>query len=267
MLTRFVEIASQSAVGKRLLWRSWYQFLAARYRDPRWTFMNYGYRSAELPPPRLDPADEPDRSCVQLYDVVARGAPIRGREVLEVGCGRGGGAAYVARAFEPSRMVAIDLSPRAIALCRSRFAQPKLAFQVGDAEKLPFDDATFDVVVNVESSHCYGRFDVFLREVRRVLRADGYFLYADFRPAQEIGRWRGDLLAAGFAVAAERDLRPGVVAAFDADDAAKRAFIERLIDRPLLGIFREFAGLRGSILNDAFRRADFGYRAFALTAA
>ena len=43
MLARFMDIASKSAVGKRLLWRGWYQFLAARYRDPRWTFMNYGY--------------------------------------------------------------------------------------------------------------------------------------------------------------------------------------------------------------------------------
>jgi len=267
MLARFVEIASQSAVGKRLLWRSWYQFLAARYRDPRWTFMNYGYRSADLPAALLEPEDEPDRSCVQLYDVVARAAPIQGREVLEVGCGRGGGAAYVARTFEPSRMVAVDLSPRAIALCRNRFARANLTFQVGDAEKLPFGDGTFDVVVNVESSHCYGRFEVFLREVRRVLRPNGHFLYADFRPADQIAGWRADLLSAGFAIAAERDLRPGVVAAFDADDAAKRAFIDRLVDRPLLGIFRQFAALQGSMLNDAFRRAEVGYRAFALTPA
>jgi hypothetical protein len=71
--------------------------------------------------------------------------------------------------------------------------------------------------------------------------------------------------SAGFAIAAERDLRPGVVAAFEADDGAKRAFIDRLVDRPLLGIFREFAALHGNILNDAFRRAELGYRAFALT--
>jgi ubiquinone/menaquinone biosynthesis C-methylase UbiE len=264
MLARFVAIASRSAPGKRLLWRSWYQFLAARYRDPSWTFMNYGYRSPDLPGPQLDPADEPERSCVQLYDVVARGAPIRGREVLEVGCGRGGGAAYVARAFEPHRMVAVDLSPRAIALCRNRFALPNLEFQVGDAEKLPFGDGSFDVVVNVESSHCYGRFDLFLREVRRVLRPDGHFLYADFRPAEQIVAWRGDLLAAGFTIAVERDLRPGVVAAFDADDDTKRAYIQRVVDRPLRGIFRQVAALQGSTLNDAFRRAVFGYQAFVL---
>jgi SAM-dependent methyltransferase len=261
-LARLVEIATRTARGKRLLWRGWYQFLAARYRDPRWTFMNYGYRSPDAPAPPLDPSDEPDRSCIQLYDVVARGAPIAEREVLEVGCGRGGGAAYVARALAPRRLVAVDLAPRAIALCRSRFAQPNLWFETGDAERLPFTDASFDVVLNVESSHCYGRFDLFLREVRRVLRPGGHFLYADFRPAEELAGWRASLMAAGFAIAAERDLRPGVVAALDADDAAKRTLIEQLVDRPLLGIFREFAALHGSTLNDALRRGDFGYRAF-----
>src|SRR5262245_30613970 len=257
-LTRLVSLLHGTVRGKRLLWRGWYRFLPARYRDPRWTFMNYGYRSPEGPGPTLDPADEPDRSCIQLYDVVARGAPLAGRELLEVGCGRGGGAAYVARAFDPRRVVAVDLSPRAIALCRSRFRQPNLSFQVGDAERLPFPDGAFDAVLNVESSHCYGRFDLFLGEVRRVLRPGGHFLYADFRPAGEIAGWRAALQAAGFAIAAERDLRPGVVAALDADDADKRVLIHTLIDRPLLGIFREFAALRGSILNGALRSGEFG---------
>jgi SAM-dependent methyltransferase len=267
LLTRLVSFLSGSARGKRLLWRNWYQFLAARYRDPRWTFMNYGYRSPEVPAPPLDPPDEPDRSYIQLYDVVARGAPLAGRELLEVGCGRGGGAAYVARAFGPRRVVAVDLSPRAIALCRGRFRQPNLSFEVGDAERLPFPDGAFDAILNVESSHCYGRFDLFLREARRVLRPGGHFLYADFRAEGEVAGWRAALQASGFAIAAERDLRPGVVAALDADDAHKRALIDGMVGRPLLAIFREFAALRGSILNDALRRGEIGYRAFVLTAA
>jgi SAM-dependent methyltransferase len=267
LLARLVALASRTARGKRLLWRGWYQFLAARYRDPSWTFMNYGYRAPDAPAPRLAPADERDRSCMQLYDVVARGAAIAGRDLLEVGCGRGGGAAYVAQALAPRRVVAVDLSPRAIALCRKRFVQPNLSFQEGDAERLPFPDGTFDVVLNVESSHCYGRFDLFLREVRRVLRPDGRFLHADFRPTDEVAGWRAALVAAGFAIAAEQDLRPGVVAALDADDAGKHARIEGMIDRPLLGIFREFAGMRGSLLNDAFRRGELAYRAFVLAPA
>jgi SAM-dependent methyltransferase len=264
LLARVVELATWSARGKRLLWRTWYQFLAARYRDPGWTFMNYGYRSAEASQLPLDANDEADRSFIQLYEAVARGAPLAGREVLEVGCGRGGGAHYLARAFDPRRVVAVDLSPRAVALCRRRFSHPRLWFEVGDAERLPFSDGSFDVVLNVESSHCYGRFEAFLREVQRVLRPGGHFLYADFRPREEVPGWRSALTAAGFALGSERDLRSGVIAALDADDAQKRSLISRIVDRPLVSIFGEFAALRGSELNASLRNGDLDYRSFVL---
>jgi SAM-dependent methyltransferase len=117
---------------------------------------------------------------------------------------------------------------------------------VGDAGRLPFGDGSFDAVINVESSHCYGNISAFLSEVRRVLRPGGRFLYADFRPRDEVAGWRASLAAAGFVIEAERDLRPGVVAALDADDDRKRALIGHLVDRPLAHIFREFAALRGA---------------------
>jgi len=274
LLARFVALATRTAAGKRLLWRTWYQFLAARYRDPSWTFMNYGYRSPAAPAggetrtaPVLDAADEPDRACIQLYDLVAGAGPLAGRDVLEVGCGRGGGAAYVARYLKPRRMVAVDLAPRAVALCRARFAVPALSFEVGDAERLPFGDASFDAVLNVESSHCYGHLAAFFGEVRRVLRPGGTFLYADFRPEAELAGWQAALRDAGFEIREARDLTPGVVAALDAEDDRKRALITRLVDRPLAGIFREFAALRGSELYDELRRGTFQYRSFVLAPA
>ena len=251
-------------------WRAWYQFLAARYPDPRWTFMNYGYRAPEAtaaqPPLALEAADEDNRSCIQLYDLVARGAPVAGRELLEVGCGRGGGADYVARKLDPRRVVAVDLSPRAVALCRRRFAHPRLSFEVGDAERLPFDDASFDVVLNVESSHCYGRFDAFLaRGPPRAAPRRAFPLrrLSSARRRSTAGGQRSSPPASRSAPSS--DLRPGVVAALDADDGEKRDLIARLIDRPLAGIFGEFAALQGSELNAALRSGDFGYRAFVLT--
>jgi ubiquinone/menaquinone biosynthesis C-methylase UbiE len=264
LIARVVSLMSRSPEAKRWLWRAWYQFLAGRYRAPGWTFMNYGYRAET--PLALPPEDEPDRSCIQLYDAVASGAPLGGRDVLEVGCGRGGGAAFVARHHAPRTMVAVDRSPRAVAFCQSRFTAPGLAFREGDAERLPFEDASFDAVLNVESSHCYGRVEAFFGEVRRVLRSGGAFLYADFRPRAEVDAWRAALGAAGFRIEAERDLTPGVAAALDADDAQKRAAIERLVDRPLLGVFHQFAAVRGTTLYDELRTGALSYRAFTLRA-
>ena len=54
----------------------------------------------------------------------------------------------------------------------------------------------------------------------------------------------------------------GVLAAMDADDESKRDLIEANIDRPLIKVFRQFAGLRGSIIFDEMRRGNVTYRVF-----
>ncbi len=95
------------------------------------------------------------------------------REVLEVGCGRGGGGAYVAEHFRVSRLTGLDFSGAAIRFARAHHADPRLRFVRGDAENLPFPDAWFDAVLNVESSHCYPDVPRFTSEVARVLRPGG----------------------------------------------------------------------------------------------
>jgi len=260
---RLFAIAYRMAPVKRWLWRSWYEFLARRYRDRQWTFMNYGYRPPHGTAPLvLAPGDEPDRCCIQLYQLVASAVDLSGREVLEVGSGRGGGAAFVARTLGPSRVVGVDVSPRAVALCRARHAVPALSFEVGNAEQLGFADASFDAVLNVESSHCYGDLGAFVREVRRVLRPGGHFLYADFRSRDELDAWRAGLLAAGLRLLVERDITPGVVAALEADDERKRGLIEAQVARPLRRAVGRFAALRGTALYNEFRSGTLVYRVF-----
>lgn len=248
---------------KRLLWRGWYQFLARHYRDRQWTFMNYGHcPPSDAAPLTLSSEDEADRSCIQLYHLVASSVDLKGQEVLEIGSGRGGGAAFVARSLQPSRMVGVDLSPRAVAFCRARHAVQGLSFEVGDAEHLDFATDSFDAILNVESSHCYGDLGAFVREVRRVLRPGGYFLYADFRSQDELAGWRATVQAEGLKLVTERDITAGVVAALESDSDWKKNLIETRVERPLRRFFHQFAALKGTTLYDHFRAGDVVYRAF-----
>ena len=264
MLMRAFSIAYGMPPVRRLLWRSWYQFLARRYRDQRWTFMNYGYHPPQgMAPLALHPEDEADRSCIQLYRLVAGAVDLTGRDVLELSSGRGGGASFVFRYLRPRRMVGIDVSPLAVAFSRARHAVPGLSFEVGDAERLNLAAASFDTVLNVESSHCYGDLSAFLREVRRVLRPNGYFLYADFRSHTELDAWYEELRATGLRLVLDQDITRGVVAALDADDESKRGLIASSIDRPLVRAFGHFAGLRGTMLYDGLRSGAVVYRVFA----
>merc|ERR1719482_1916837 len=112
-----------------------------------------------------------------------------GARVLEVGSGRGGGAKAVSKCFCPSLYVGMDLNSLQVASAQKRSGSSgpcPLSFVQGDAENLPFPDASFDIVVNVESSHTYPHFDRFVAEVRRVLKQGGRFVITDFRERPQL---------------------------------------------------------------------------------
>jgi ubiquinone/menaquinone biosynthesis C-methylase UbiE len=76
-------------------------------------------------------------------------------------------------------------------LCIEHIGIPGLTFKSGAAEALPFDDESFDVVINIESSHCYQSIAKFLSSVHRVLRPNGYFAFAEFRSAGDAAKASG----------------------------------------------------------------------------
>lgn len=225
--------------------------------------MNYGY-AAETNTLPLSQADEPDRHWIQLYHHVAGSVDLEDRTVLEVGSGRGGGSSFVKRYLKPRRVIGVDLSKSAVALSRETHRIDGLEFRVGDAEKLNLDDNAVDVVINVESSHCYPSFERFLAEVRRVLRPGGHFLYADFRDRGGLDGWRRSLRESGLSVLRETDITACVVAALERDDERKLALIHKLVPRSLRASFLDFAAVRGSSLFEAFRSGRLVYMSFTL---
>ncbi|WP_205687356.1 class I SAM-dependent methyltransferase [Cellulomonas endophytica] len=238
----------------RVGWQVVYELLAVRSRRPEWAFMNYGLVLPDGDPaPRLAPGDEPDRLAVQVYARTVGPEPLAGREVLEVGSGRGGGSLWVAREHRPRRTVGLDLSAAAVDLSRRHRRAPGLSFVRGSADALPFPDAAFDAVLNVESSHCYPDLPAFLAQVRRVLRPGGALLLADFRPADEVPALLAAVRAAGLVVEDEEDVTAGVVAALDADDARKRALLTAWLGRAARPLLARFAALRGSSSYEGFR--------------
>jgi ubiquinone/menaquinone biosynthesis C-methylase UbiE len=220
---------------RRAIWRFWYGKIASDHaHDDDIVYMNYGYAPTATVLPSAEAADQ---LCANLYLRVAAGAGARGvagKRVLEVGAGRGGGASLVARTLRPARVVAVDFSPSAVALAQRRHAGvANLEFRVGDAEKLPFADAEFDVVLNVESSHCYGNVAQFVAEVARVLKPGGVFAMADFRSPEQMSALEALLRAqAGLELVEAEDITSNVLDALDVRSAASPARLSALSPSP-----------------------------------
>jgi ubiquinone/menaquinone biosynthesis C-methylase UbiE len=210
--------------------------------------MNYGFvelgsQSENL---QLEPHMEAERYSIQLYHHVAGAVDLRDKEVLEIGCGRGGGAAYVYQYLNPRSLTGLDFSANAVEFCRQIHEGERLAFTEGDAEDLPFDDESFDTVINVESSHCYGSMDVFLREVARVLRPSGFFLFADFRHDGGFEHLQRHLGNGYLKLLEQRDISPNVLKALEIDGTGRKSRLDEVSPWWLKKSLRMYAGDQGS---------------------
>lgn len=246
-----------------------YPYITRRVRDvDDVLFMNYGYE--EDPPMALPLAssDEPHRFCIQLYHRTATQADdLSGKRVLEVGCGHGGGASYLMRSLRPASYTGLDLNPAGIAYCRKWHNLPGLEFVQGDAENLPFDDQSFDAVINVESSLHYPRFPRFLAEVARVLRPGGHFLYTDLRSQNLVADWEAALADAPLRVISQRDITVEVVRGLDNKSRHMSDVIDRHAPVLLRGVVRSAAGVRGSGVYRSLQSGASTYRMYCFAKA
>jgi SAM-dependent methyltransferase len=259
----YLQLAYAHPRFKKLTRQLFYQGLSTLHREGSWTFMNYGY----APP---DPTDEdlgPERYCASLYRQVAGAVDLAGASVLEVGCGRGGGAAFVKSRLGAASVVGLDYASRSVSLCRRLHPLPGLSFVAGNAEALPFSDETFDAVLNVESSHCYASMETFFAEVHRVLRPDGRFLFADFRYTADVQGLDGAIAGAGFRVLRRADITANVVESLRADCDRRTEMIMRRAPRAIRHLVREFAGVEDSIVLREFTSGARRYLSWALAKA
>lgn len=98
----------------------------------------------------------------------------RGKDVLEIGVGMGADHLEWAKCA-PKSLSGVDLTPRAIEWTTERLRLHDLEsdLRVGDAESLPFDDNSFDIVYSWGVVHCSPDTRRAMSEIHRVLRPGG----------------------------------------------------------------------------------------------
>jgi 2-polyprenyl-3-methyl-5-hydroxy-6-metoxy-1,4-benzoquinol methylase len=223
-----------------------YNLKALLYAEDWFTFMNMGFHDAqEANPVRLEGDDELWRHAAQLYHHVASQVPLRGKDVLEVGSGRGGGASFVTRHHRPESMVGIDYCPNNIAFASRRHQVPGLRFERGDAEALHFADESFDAIINIESAHCYPNVDRFLSESRRVLRRGGHLLMSTEWWRNDLERLDALVAASGLELVRKQVITQNVIQGVELLKKTYPALLAAKVQDPARrGVWERFFGIR-----------------------
>jgi ubiquinone/menaquinone biosynthesis C-methylase UbiE len=103
------------------------------------------------------------------------------RRVLEVGCGQGVGIELILGQFLDAKVVGVDVDAKMIERATRRLASrvDRVEVQLGDVCTLPFEDGSFDVVVDFAVVHHVPDWQAALSEISRLLSPGGQFLFED----------------------------------------------------------------------------------------
>jgi ubiquinone/menaquinone biosynthesis C-methylase UbiE len=116
-------------------------------------------------------------------DCAAALGATRSPKVLEIGPGPGQLAGRLLALMPEARWTGLDIDPAMLAATRRRLAggsvDDRATLVEGDAAALPFDDASFDLVVSSLSAHHWPDALAAVREMRRVLRPGASALVYD----------------------------------------------------------------------------------------
>jgi ubiquinone/menaquinone biosynthesis C-methylase UbiE len=105
--------------------------------------------------------------------------PLKGQLILDAGCGPGTYGIILAQ--EGNEVIGLEISPRAIQVARQRANKKKVNFSpvVGDLERLPFKDNTFDICFCGWVLHHFPEISASVTELSRVLKPGGKIALAE----------------------------------------------------------------------------------------
>lgn len=109
---------------------------------------------------------------------------IKGKDVLDIGCGSGGITLHIARRFEPRTITGFDVEKPVIAEATRRAREAGLSDRVffvqASPGRLPFEDASFDVVFSKDAMVHIPDKDAIFADIFRLLRPGGLFAASDW---------------------------------------------------------------------------------------
>ena len=232
-------------------------------RSPALTYLNYGFADLDDAHGEMT-SSEVAAASRRLYEAVIGSLPDADR-VLEVGCGRGAGAAFLLGARRIGGYVGLDLSPENARLSRERLRpHPQARVVVADARRLPIASAGIDAVFSVEAAQHFEERPRFYRDVARVLRPGGRFYLASIWRRAEVDS--PEVFAGcGLDVVEHADITANVVRSLARSSTLRRDIVQSLqLPERFTPLLMSWAGVRGCEAYEGLASGVLAYERFVL---
>ena len=129
---------------------------------------------------------------------------------------------------------------------------------------MPLTESSFDIIYNVESSHCYGNISKFIQEAFRLLKNQGDFCWTDFRDKKTMIELENTFISVGFKIISKRNITKQVLEALDIINDSKKEKINQLVPKSIRKSFETFAGVQGTPVYQAFVEGRLQYYCYQL---
>lgn len=125
------------------------------------------------------------RKVAKSFVTVAKKWGITKGKILDIGTGPGSLAIEFAKKIPGVEVIGLDLSDVVLMLAKEKVQKTdvssRVSFERGDAENIPFEDDTFDLVISSNTLHLVKKPIKMFDEIQRVLKPKGRFFMSDFR--------------------------------------------------------------------------------------
>jgi len=130
------------------------------------------------------------KMCAEDYDPILQEIRREGafETLLDAGCGTAPMLSLLVKEFPDKQYTGLDLTPEMIEVAKKKNL-PNTTLVVGDCENLPFEDNSFDIVINSQSFHHYPNPQDFFNSVYRVLKPGGCLVLRDNTAKSKVLIW------------------------------------------------------------------------------
>ena len=183
--------------------------------------------------------------------------------VLDIGCGQGGGVAYLSRLYPNCKITGIDRSASVIKRAiRNNAGNSRVCFQKTTGIHLPFEDGSFDFIVGVESPAYFGLSN-YIIETARILSPGGIIAFSGGYRNGDHGKIKAEICETAKSCNLNKtiyqDITPNTFASLKAD-IPRRAKLLKRVPWPFRLKGNNWAKMPGSIEYEEYetgKRADF----------